>query len=238
MSGFFLSSKTDADKSFLRQNLESVLLALLLALCVRAFIVQPFKIPSSSMEPTLLVGDYIIVQKFAYETKIPFFDIAVYKNADVKKGDIVVFKKSDNPGGKKNYFIKRVIATGGDIVEIRGRVIYINGDKTVQSYAGMYEEEDGLERYEQRFGTKNVSVIYEKGRYSTYKGNVSYPLIVPEGQVFLMGDNRDNSRDSRLWGTISESEVVGKAVMIHWSWSFKDSLVPEIRWKRIFSGIR
>lgn len=236
MFGFFGRGK-ETSKSFLRQNLESVILAVLLALFVRAFIVQPFKIPSSSMEPALLVGDYIIVKKFSYGTRIPFTDRTIFKGGKIKKGDIVVFKKPQSPGKtKKAYFIKRVIAVGNDVVRIEGRNIYVNRSKIPQSYVGSYAAAP-MEEYIQKLGEKDVTVIYEKGRYSTYKGNIRYPFTVPAGHVFLMGDNRDNSRDSRSWGTVAEKDIVGKAVTIHWSWSFKNSLIPEIRWKRIFSEI-
>ncbi|WP_462137370.1 signal peptidase I [Candidatus Mycalebacterium sp.] len=236
MFGFF-GNGSGTPKSVLRQNLESIFLAILLALCVRAFIVQPFKIPSSSMEPTLLVGDYIIVKKFAYGTRIPFTDNAIFKGGEIKRGDIVVFKKPQGPGKtKKTYFIKRVVAMGNDVVRIQGRNIYVNRSGIPQSYVGPYDAVP-MEKYIQKFGDKDVTVIYEKGRYSTHKGDIIYPFTVPAGHVFLMGDNRDNSRDSRFWGAIAEKDVVGKAVIIHWSWRFENSLIPEIRWERIFSGI-
>ena len=221
--------------------MESILLALLLALAVRAFLFQPFKIPSSSMEPALLVGDYIIVKKFAYGTRIPFSGMKVGEGSAIERGDVVVFKKAERPGKrKKNYFIKRVVATGGDMVQVRGRGVFVNGSEIAQSYAGPHPADGGpaFERYLQRFGEKSVSVIYRKGRSSTYKGKASSPFRVPAGHVFLMGDNRDNSQDSRLWGTVSERDVVGKAVLVHWSWSFKNSFVPKVRWERIFSEIK
>ena len=238
MSGFFLSKDS---KSSLRRNVESVLLALLLAFTVRAFIFQPFKIPSSSMEPALLVGDYIVVKKFAYGTQIPFSGIQIFDGGAIKRGDVVVFKRAERPGErKKNYFIKRVVATGGDAVQVRGRDIFVNGSKVTQSYAGSHTADGGaaFERYLQRFGEKSVNVIYRKGLSSTYKGIASSAFRVPEGHVFLMGDNRDNSQDSRLWGTVSGRDVVGKAVIVHWSWSFKNSLLPKVRWERIFSEIK
>ncbi|QMU56333.1 MAG: signal peptidase I [Candidatus Mycalebacterium zealandia] len=236
MFGFF-GSGSGTPKSVLRQNLESVFLAIFLALCVRAFIVQPFKIPSSSMEPTLLVGDYIIVKKFAYGTRIPFTDKTVFQGSEIKKGDIVVFKKPQGPSKtKKTYFIKRVVATGNDVVRIQGRNIYINQLRIPQSYVGRYDVAP-MEEYIQKFGDKDITVIYEKQRYSTHKGDIIYPFTVPAGHVFLMGDNRDNSRDSRFWGTIAEKDIVGKAVTVHWSWKFQNSFIPEIRWERIFSEI-
>ncbi len=194
------------------------------------------------MKPTLLIGDYIIVKKFSYGVRIPFSDTFLFGTTAIDRGDVVVFKRklgtSDNAG--KNYFIKRVVAVGGDTVQIRGRSILINGNEVLQTYAGPYpgDKDTLMERYVQRFGNNNVNILYKKGRYSTYKGDISYPLKVPEGHIFLMGDNRDNSHDSRVWGVIAGKNVVGKAVMIHWSWQFKDSLIPQVRWKRIFSEIR
>lgn len=220
--------------------MESVFLALLLALAVRAFVFQPFKIPSSSMEPALLVGDYIIVKKFSYGTRIPFSGAKIIEGGAVERGDVVVFKRAERAGGKKNYFIKRVIATGGDKVQVRGRSVFVNGEKTAQSYAGPHPAggSPAFERYLQKFGEKSISVIYRKGRSSTYKGRASSPFTVPAGHVFLMGDNRDNSQDSRLWGAVSERDVLGKAVRVHWSWSFKNSIIPTVRWERIFSEIK
>jgi len=233
MFDFFFGGGKKSPKSFIRQNLESLLLALLLALFVRAFIIQPFKIPSSSMEPTLLVGDYIIVEKFAYGIKIPFSNLKIFKGETIKEGDVAVFKKPLSYGKKKKtYFIKRVIATGNDVVQIRGRSVFVNGSEIRQSYAGL-DANKGFDRYVQNFGDKNVNVIYERGLYSTYKGHASR-FVVPEGHVFFMGDNRDNSLDSRSWGTIPEKDIVGKAVLVHWSWNFQNSLIPQIRWKRIF----
>ncbi len=236
MFGFFSGRGGNASKSFIRQNIESVLLALFLALFVRAFIVQPFKIPSSSMVPTLLVGDYIIVEKFAYGIRFPFFDRKIFKGGPIEKGDVVVFKKPVSYGkNKKTYFIKRVVATGNDVVQIRGRSVFVNGFEIEQSYAGP-NEKSGFDTYVQNFGDRKVNVVYQRGLYSTYKGRASR-FVVPEGHVFLMGDNRDNSQDSRSWGAIPYKDVVGKAVLIHWSWNFKNSLIPQIRWKRIFSQV-
>ncbi len=239
MFGFLFGVTSGDSKSSLRRNLESVFLALFLAFFVRAFIVQPFKIPSSSMKPTLLVGDYILVNKFVYGIRIPFTDVFVHKGANVRGGDVVVFKKEGSNGTKKTYFIKRVVATGEDVVDIRGRGVFVNGVEISQTYAGLYGEGDNaeFERYVQRFGRKKVNVLYEKGRYSTYKGGLSYPLIIPAGHLFMMGDNRDNSQDSRRWGFVPEENVVGKAVAIHWSWSFRNSFIPQVKWERIFSGI-
>ncbi len=237
MLGFFFGSRDGYPKSSLRKNLESIFLALFLAFLVRAFIVQPFKIPSSSMEPTLLVGDYILVNKFVYGIRIPFTDVFFHKGSEIRSGDVVVFKKKLEgfKRSEKIYFIKRVIAGGGDTVNIRGRNFFVNGVEISQAYAGLHGE--NKERYVQRFGRKKVNVLYEKGRYSTYRGGLLYPITVPEGHIFLAGDNRDNSHDSRSWGFISEQDVMGKAVAIHWSWSFMNSLIPKVRWERIFSGI-
>jgi signal peptidase I len=171
---------------------EAIITALILALIIRAYVVQAFKIPSGSMIPTLLVGDHILVNKFFYGTKIPFSDkrILIFKKPE--KGDIIVFKYPENP---KRDFIKRVIATEGDIIEGKNKIVYVNGLPLDETYIQHVDKRILFEKRDQ-FG----------------------PEKVPEGKLFMMGDNRDQSYDSRYWGFVDINDVLGKAFILYWSW--------------------
>lgn len=186
-------------KKLFWEYLEAIVTALVLALIIRAYIVQAFKIPSGSMIPTLLVGDHILVNKFIYGTKIPFTDkrILIFRNPE--KGDIIVFKY---PEDQRKDFIKRVIATGGDTVEERNKAVYVNGAMLSEPYAHHYENALRLGGNDPRdnFG----------------------PITVPKNKIFVMGDNRDQSYDSRYWGFVDLKEVLGKALIIYWSWDPDD----------------
>lgn len=171
---------------------EAIITALILALLIRAYVVQAFKIPSGSMIPTLAVGDHILVTKFIYGTKLPFSDKRILMFKDPEKGDIVVFKYPENP---KRDFIKRVVATGGDIIEGKNKVIFVNGEPLEENYIQHTDKSLSLEKRD-NFG----------------------PMEVPKGKIFVMGDNRDQSYDSRFWGFVDTSEVIGKALIIYWSW--------------------
>jgi signal peptidase I len=194
-------------KHILREYGEAILIAVILALFIRTFVVQAFKIPSGSMKPTLLVGDHILVNKFIYGIKIPFLDKTLIPIADPKRGDVIVFKFPEDP---KKDFIKRVIAVAGDTVEIRNKKVYIN-DMPAEDPHGTY-----LDPY----------VIPGNARPRDNKG----PLTVPANSLFVMGDNRDHSYDSRFWGFVRLSAVRGKAFIIYWSWNQEDS---GVRWSRL-----
>ncbi|MBI2487829.1 MAG: signal peptidase I [Deltaproteobacteria bacterium] len=232
-------------KSKLRQNIEALLVAIALALLIRTFVVQPFKIPSGSMIPTLLVGDHLLVSKFAYGTKIPFTDKFILPGIDdIKPGDVIVFIYPDyenDPSKKGVHYIKRVIGLPGDNVDIRGRNLYINGEEVPLDFLGdFYDERSGVayDEYEENLFGKKHSVIYEKGREVTQRGNHIPVQEVPEGHVFVMGDNRDNSQDSRFWGYVPIGNIEGKAFLIHWSWNLDDeNILNKVRWNRIISVI-
>lgn len=201
---------TSPGKSRLRENIEAILVAVVLALIIRTFIVQAFKIPSGSMMNTLLIGDHILVNKFIYGVKIPFSGITLIPIKDPQRGDIVVFKYPKDPS---KDFIKRVVGVGGDTVEIKNKRVYVNGqpvqDKDYAVYSGSYSldpRQNNLPR------TK-----------------------VPPNTLFVMGDNRDNSHDSRFWGFVDLKAVKGKAFIIYWSWNGanKGSLLDYVRWNRI-----
>lgn len=182
-------------KGVFREYAEAAVIAVLLALFIRTFVVQAFKIPSGSMKPTLLVGDHILVNKFLYGIKIPFTDKTLIPISDPKRSDVIVFIYPVDPD---KDFIKRVIGLPGDKVEIFGEKVLIN-DKPFDDKHGFYS---------------NLS------RTAARTGELSHfgPITVPEGHLFVMGDNRDHSYDSRFWGFVPLSSVKGKAFIIYWSW--------------------
>jgi len=188
-------------KRLLREYAEAIITALILALVIRTYVIQAFKIPSGSMIPTLLIGDHILVNKFIYGTKIPFTDRRVLVFKKPGKGDIIVFKYPVDP---KKDFIKRAIATEGDVIEERDKVIYVNRKALLEPYAHYSDEtvRQGSSDLRDNFG----------------------PLIVPNGKIFVMGDNRDQSYDSRYWGFVDLKDVKGEALIIYWSWDPDNSL--------------
>ncbi len=203
-----MSKKKKSKKSRLRENLESILYALLIAVFVRAFIVQAYRIPSGSMIPTLLVGDHILVNRLSYGLRIPYTKKKFFVRHP-KRGDIVVFVF---PLDRSKDFVKRVIAVGGEELEIRGKDIYINGRKIKDPW-GHY-----------------TTGISDKVRVG--------PVRIPKGYLFVMGDNRDNSYDSRFWGYVDERDVKGKPMFIYFSWDKDADLLHKIRWRRIGKWVR
>jgi signal peptidase I len=198
-------SKTK-QKSKVREYAETLVIALVIALFVRTFVVQAFKIPSSSMEPTLLVGDHILVNKFLYGIRIPVIGKKVVSFSQPHRGDIIVFIF---PKNQHLDFIKRVIGLPGEKLEIRERKIYIN-DRLIKDPWGYFSS-------------------MQPGERDTYG-----PIMVPPNSLFVMGDNRDNSDDSRYWGFVPLDAVLGKAFVMYWSWDWQaTSLVSKVRWQRI-----
>jgi signal peptidase I len=202
---------SEKKKSKVREYAETLIIALLIALFVRAFVVQAFKIPSSSMEPTLLVGDHILVNKFIYGIRIPLIGKKVFRFSKPKRGDVIVFIF---PRDRSKDFIKRAIGLPGDKVEIRDRKIYIN-DRMIEDPWGVYSS-------------------WGPTAPDTYG-----PTVVPPDSLFALGDNRNNSQDSRYWGFVPLDDVLGKAFIMYWSWDWGgSSFLSKVRWKRIGQLIR
>jgi len=244
LKNFYDQNLSQHSKSKLRQNVEAIVIALCLALLIRTFIVQPFKIPSGSMIPTLLIGDHLLVNKFIYGTKIPFTNIRILPVEDINRGDVVVFRFPVNDSVNKGvHYIKRAIGLPGDEINIEGRDVFINGEKIKQVYDGNYQYyEQGTEvltdKYIDTISENIFDVIYKKSSINTTKGKTNFPITVPEGNIFVLGDNRDNSYDSRFWGFVPIENISGKAFLIHWSWDFdNDNIFNKVRWDRIFSSI-
>jgi signal peptidase I len=194
---------------FSRENIEAIVIAVVLALIIRSFVVQAFKIPSGSMEPTLLIGDHILVSKFIYGITIPFTEKTLFQFKTPKRDDVIVFIYPEDPS---KDFIKRVIGLEGDKIHIKNKQIYIN-DKPYQDDYGFYSDRDIIQKWSQGGKRDNMG-----------------PITVPANKLFVMGDNRDKSYDSRFWGFVDVSKVKGKAFLIYWSW---ESLFNNIRWNRI-----
>ena len=192
-------------KSALREYAEAVVMALLLAMVIRTFVVQAFKIPSGSMLPTLEVGDHILVNKFAYGIRLPVVGSRLVDVGVPQRGDVVVFVYPVDP---TKDFIKRVVGVGGDVIQIRNKHVYING--------GVWDDPHAY------FADAASLAGMPRDTYG--------PVTVPAGQIFVMGDNRDRSYDSRFWGFVDLDDVRGKAFLIYWSWDGSDRWV---RWDRV-----
>jgi len=201
-------SKTkEKTKSNVKEYIESIIIAILIALFIRTFIICAYKIPSRSMVQTLLVGDHILVNKFLYGVKIPLLRNTIIPVRDPKRGEIVVFIF---PNDRSKDFIKRVIGVGGDTIEIKNKKIFINGKEYSDSY-GIYSD----------------NIIYP----ATMQPRDNFgPITVPNNSIFVMGDNRDESLDSRFWGFVNLKDVEGKAFIIYWSWNHEDH---NLRWQRL-----
>jgi signal peptidase I len=198
-------------KKFVKDYLEPIIIAVLIALFIRAFAVQAFKIPSSSMEPTLLVGDYLMVDKFIYGIRIPYTNVKFFQFKKPRRGDVIVFIFPLDPS---KDFIKRVIGTEGEKVEIIHDKIYING-RQIDDPWGHFVTNDFPGSYLQRM--ENFG-----------------PVVVPKDSLFVLGDNRDNSEDSRFWGFLNVNAVLGRAFIIYFSWdSNAQNPLDMVRWSRI-----
>jgi signal peptidase I len=197
-----------------REYIEALVLALILALIIRTFIIQAFKIPSGSMIPTFLRGDQILVNKFIYGVRIPFTDIKLFSIREPERGDIVVF---EYPLERKVHYIKRLVGVPGDEIEIVNKELRVNGE--VVEFENVQHEDPAI----------FPSSLNPRDNYG--------PITVPPHSYFMMGDNRDNSKDSRYWGFVDEAMVVGNAVIIYWSWDITTGgfiqRLTHIRWDRL-----
>ncbi len=202
--------KPASRKGYYRDFVETVVTAVLLALILRAFVVQTFRIPSGSMEDSLLIGDFLVVNKFIYGIKVPFTETRLRGIREPKRGDIIVFEyPNPDPRAPKENYVKRCIGTPGDIVELKNNALYVNGERVVEEY---------------------IKLKPPTPRWSSFG-----PVKVPEGQLLMLGDNRNWSADSREWGFLDKSLMQGKAIVIYWSW---DSTLSRPRFDRLFSLIR
>jgi signal peptidase I len=224
-------------KSTLREYFESIVIAVILALFVRTWVVQAFKIPTGSMEQNLLVGDHLLVNKFVFGPTATALERRLLPVADIKRGDVIVFKYPEDP---ERDFIKRVIGLPGETIEVRHKRVYIDGRPLEEPYVHFLTPPTGEHQ--------ELTSLDVRDEYG--------PVRVPPGHYFVMGDNRDNSQDSRYWGFLPASYVKGRALIIYWSYDPGASeldrassglrglvdgaarLVTRTRWHRLFRLIR
>jgi len=185
-------------KSTIREYFESICVAVILALFVRTFVVQAFKIPTGSMENNLLIGDHLLVNKFVFAPSAVDAERALMPERDIKRGDVIVFKYPDEP---ERDFIKRVIGLPGETLELRNKKVFVDGHELNEPYVHFLEPAST---------SQEVTSFDVRERYG--------PVHVPSEQYFVMGDNRDNSQDSRYWGFLPRTYIKGKALMIYWSY--------------------
>lgn len=223
-------------RSFYKEWIEPFLIAAVVALFIRQFVVEAFKIPSGSMIPTLTIGDHLLVNKFVYGPRIPFTDTRIFTWKEPKRGDVIVFKY---PQDESKNFIKRVVGVPGDKIQIISGKLNIN-DQVVAITPTGPPADTSVEAgqsfgkpmlYEEQLGTVRHEIQY----FHNQSGENFGPKIVPQDSVFVMGDNRDNSQDSRFWGFVKYNKILGRALIIYWSWDGDDRWV---RWERIGSLIR
>lgn len=198
-----------AQKNLLLEYIEALLVAFVLAMFIRTFVVQAYKIPSGSMLETLQIGDHLLVNKFLYGVKLPFTHKYIIDGSSPKRGDIIVFEYPNNPSID---YIKRIVGVPGDVIEVRDKQLYRNGEKVEESYIRHSEGTTVQPGVRDNFG----------------------PVTVPEGKYFAMGDNRDDSQDSRFWGFVDRTAIHGKAWIIYWSWEG----LGNMRWDRVGTVLR
>ena len=191
----------DFQKSTIRESFESIVIAVILALFVRTFVVQAFKIPTGSMENNLLIGDHLLVNKFVFGPSTSRLERALLPMGTIHRGDVIVFKYPVDP---TRDYIKRVIGLPGESLEVRDRKVFINGHALVEPYAHYLDAAGTPAEY------REVTSSEVRDHYG--------PVVVPADEFFMMGDNRDNSADSRFWGFLRRDLVKGKALVIYWSY--------------------
>jgi signal peptidase I len=239
----------------------TLLVAVAIALSVRSCVIEPYRIPSGSMLPTLLIGDHLFVNKFVYGIKIPFTDWRLPGWREPRRGDVVVFdvardrfggifpadQRPELPGDR---FVKRIVAVPGDTVEVRGAELWINGERVAaEQTRETFEDETGraLRVGRETLDGRTHAVLDDPAVAGPHRK----PLTLEPGRYFLMGDNRDHSNDSRYWGTVRLADMKGPAFVLYWSWDWNgpwiellnplhwwELLTERMRWERIGDGIR
>lgn len=260
---------SDAPRSRMRaiwEQVSTLLVAVLIALAIRAFLVEPFRIPSGSMFPTLLIGDHLFVNKLSYGARIPFTDLRLPGFREPERGDVVVFEVGRNDGREpglrtdivpadlfpnlpKDDFVKRLVGLPGDRIYIQNGRVTVNGVPAEQIATGrVFEDNRGLSLVvrDEVLGDCVHEVLDDPILNNPFGRNREF--VVPEGRYFMMGDNRDHSNDSRNWGTIRKQEMKGPAFILYWSWSVNGNALQffnpvnwwqaDKRWDRVFSRVR
>lgn len=201
---------------------------LLLVFSARSFAYEPFRIPSGSLKPTLLIGDFILVNKFDYGIRLPVTHTKILSIGEPKRGDIVVFRE---PPTESRDLIKRVIGVPGDHINYKDKVLYINGKQISQKFEKYStDEEDDAGPWNVVQKQENLLGVEHRIYQIPEKGNDDFDVVVPEGKYFMMGDNRDASADSRSWGFLPEENIIGRATRV---WMSYDTPMHPIRWDRV-----
>lgn len=239
----------------------TLVIAVAIALAIRQFVVEPFRIPSGSMFPTLLIGDHLFVNKLAYGPRIPFTDIRLPGTSEPKRGDVVVFEVA-RPGADRimpvdlapegvpsEDFVKRLVGLPGDRLDWREGQLFVNGEKLKVDVTPEFFVDERGHRFTVRredLGECRHAILDDAGSHDPRLDHGTW--VVEPGRYFLMGDNRDNSRDSREWGTVRLQELKGPAVILYWSWDVNGNMLAffnplnwftaEKRWDRIFQRVR
>ena len=219
-----LARNAEAREPVIVEYCRSFFPVILAVLVIRSFIAEPFRIPSSSMMPTLLIGDFILVNKFSYGIRLPVTNGKVVDLGEPERGDVIVFRFPEDP---RIDYIKRVVGLPGDQIAYRNKVVYVNGAPVAQEDVGIYQGEgSGAEMTGSLLKTERLPGVEHQilqrrsgsGFYPVHEG----PWTVPSGHYFVLGDNRDNSQDSRFWGFVPEENLVGKAFLIWMNWDTRN----------------
>ena len=207
------------------EQARSLFPVLLLVLVLRSFVGQPFRVPTSSLEPTVMPGDLLAVGMYQYGLRLPVWHTKIFETGEPKRGDIVLFRWPVNP---KENFIKRLIGLPGDHISYINKVLFINGQPAKQTFIkddiDHESNDDWIKRYEENLNGVKHQIFRNPNRPSTN----FYDFVVPKRHYFMMGDNRDNSGDSRFWGVVPESAIIGKGIMVWMNW-----FDGQINWHRI-----
>ena len=238
------TEKTRWNEPLLVEYSRSFFPVIFIVLILRSFLLEPFRIPSGSMMPTLLVGDFILVNKFSYGIRLPVLNKKIIDIGSPKRGDPVVFRYPKQPSVD---YIKRVVGLPGDTIFYKDKTVYINGKEIMQTPIGRYigigtgERMTGaVEMQEDLDGVKHdILVVPRAPDFAMGCQVLAYgPITIPAGHYFVMGDNRDNSNDSRCWGLVPDENLVGKAFAIWMNWDSELNTFPPIEWERIGKSIK
>lgn len=217
----------------LLEVMRSVVLALLVFLVVRTTLLEAFTIPTGSMEGTLLVGDFLLVNKAVFGAEIPGLGVSLPAMAEPQRGDVIVFNPPHEP---QKHYVKRVVGAAGDTLSMRQKRLYLNGTPMDEPYARHSKDRRDTVHPGMTWQGRHLTAAVRPGRYRPSRDNWG-PLVVPEGKLFVLGDNRDNSEDSRYWGFVDRTSVRGRPWRVYYSHQHQVEggipLLRSVRWKRI-----